>query len=86
MPGQMGGACYAYQIIGEPGHMQRRAGGGTSPQSPTDAAVYIATLAEELAQMARHHGLESLSYILEMARLEADQIVKGSRDGGNDVT
>ena len=83
MLGQMGGAYHAYRIIGELGHMQRRAGGGTSPQSPTDAAVYIATLAEELAQIARHHGLESLSYILEMARLEADQIVKDSSEGGD---
>ena len=65
--------------------MQRGAGGGTSPQSPTDAAAYIATLAEELAQMARRHGFESLSYILEMARLEADQVVKGSGQSGNDA-
>jgi hypothetical protein len=35
--------------------------------------------------MARRHGLESLSYILEMARLEADQVVKGS-GGGDDAT
>jgi hypothetical protein len=65
--------------------MQRGVGGGTSPQSPTDAATYIATLAEELSQMARRHGLESLSYILEMARLEADQVVKGSGEGGDDA-
>jgi hypothetical protein len=65
--------------------MQRGTAGGTSPQSPTDTATYIATLAEELSQMARRHGLESLSYILEMARLEADQVVKGS-SGGDDAT
>ena len=35
--------------------------------------------------MARRHGLESLRYILEMARLEADQIAKGSGDGGDDA-
>jgi hypothetical protein len=63
--------------------MQSQAGGGTPPQSPSDAAVYIATLAGELAQMARHHGLESLSYILEMARLEADQVAKGSGEDGS---
>ncbi len=35
--------------------------------------------------MARRHGLESLAYILEMARLEADQVVKSSGDGANDA-
>jgi hypothetical protein len=65
--------------------MQRHAGGGTPlPESPTAAANYIGTLTEELAQLARHHGLESLRYILEMARLEADQIAKGSNDGSGD--
>lgn len=49
-------------------------------ESPKAAATYIATLAEELAQIARNHGLEPLGYILEMARLEADQIAKGSAD------
>lgn len=48
--------------------------GGT--ETPDSAAHYIATLAEELAQMARRNGLDTLSYILEMARLEADQVVK----------
>jgi hypothetical protein len=61
--------------------MQRRAGGSPQPESPTAAALYIGTLVEELVQMARSHGLESLSYILEMARLEADQVVKGSGEG-----
>ena len=43
--------------------MQRRAGGEAPPESPTAAAFYIGTLTEELAQMARRHGLESLRYI-----------------------
>jgi hypothetical protein len=65
--------------------MQRRAGGSPQPESPTAAAVYIRTLAEELAQIAKRHRLESLRYILDMARLEADQVVKGSAEGGNDA-
>jgi len=65
--------------------MQRRAGGTPQPESPTAAALYIGTLAEELAQMAKRHGLESLHYILEMARLEAEQVAKASGDGGNDA-
>jgi hypothetical protein len=65
--------------------MQRRAGGSPQTESPTAAALYIGTLAEELAQMAKRHGLESLHYILEMARLEADQVVKGSGKDGDDA-
>ena len=62
--------------------MQKRAGGrAPPPESPTAAAIYIRTLAEELSEMARRHGLESLRYILDMARLEADQIANGSSDG-----
>jgi hypothetical protein len=66
--------------------MERQTRGGAPlPESPTAAAVYIGTLAEELAQMAKRHGLESLRYILDMARLEADQIAKGSSNGGGDT-
>jgi hypothetical protein len=66
--------------------MQRRTGGeAPPPESPTAAAVYIGTLTEELAQMAKRHGLESLRYILEMARLEADQVAKGLSDGGGNA-
>ena len=49
-------------------------------ETPSAAALYIATLTDELAQIARRHGLESLGYILDMARLEADQIAKSSAD------
>jgi hypothetical protein len=42
----------------------------------TDAALYIASLAEELARLAQSHDLDSLAYILDMARLEADQVCK----------
>jgi hypothetical protein len=33
----------------------------------------------ELALIARRHGLDTLSYILEMARLEADNEGSGSK-------
>ena len=33
-------------------------------------------MAEELARLAKSHNLEALAYILDMARLEADQISK----------
>ncbi len=46
---------------------------------PGTTARYIASLTEELALLAKRNGLDSLSYILDMARLEADQV---SRDSG----
>ena len=50
---------------------------GPNRQEASDsAAEYIATLAQELAQLARRNGLDTLSYILEMAQLEADQAAK----------
>ena len=57
----------------EPRRVHEMKGGPT----PDSTAHYIASLAHELAQLAKQQGLESLSYILEMARLEADQVAKG---------
>ena len=39
-----------------------------------DTARYIASLADELARLARRHDLNSLAYILDMARLEAAEL------------
>ena len=50
--------------------------GPASEETPDQAAQYIASLTQELAQIARRNGLETLSHILEMARLEADQLIK----------
>ena len=58
----------------------KAAGGAGQAQSPSDAAQYIAALADELAQIARAHRLDSLAYILDMARMEAEQSAKGSAD------
>jgi len=51
-------------------------------ETPGTVALYVASITEELAQMAKRQGLDSLGYILDMARLEADQISKGV--GGQD--
>lgn len=51
-----------------------------------DAALYIASLTDELARLAKKHGLDTLAYLLEMARLEADQVSKaagGRTNGGS---
>jgi hypothetical protein len=45
-------------------------------ESSRSAALYVASLADELAKLARRNGLDALGHILEMARLEADQIAK----------
>jgi hypothetical protein len=47
-------------------------------QTPTAAALYIGTLSQELAQIARRHSLDSLAFILDMARMEAGQIATGA--------
>jgi len=48
-----------------------------SEETPEEAAQYIATLSKELAALARRRGLETLSQILDMAGMEAEQIAKG---------
>jgi hypothetical protein len=49
---------------------------GGSEDAALSAARYIATLADELARLAKSHGLDALAYILNMARFEADQVAK----------
>jgi hypothetical protein len=51
------------------------------PEDGDRAAVadYVAALSADLAAIARRHGLETLGYILDMARLEAES---ESRHGG----
>lgn len=40
------------------------------------AASYVAELSGELALLARRHGLAALGYILEMAKLEAENATR----------
>ncbi len=39
-------------------------------------AVYVASISADLANMARHTGLETLGYLLEMVRLEAENAAR----------
>jgi hypothetical protein len=41
-------------------------------EARTAAAVYIADLTGSLALIARDHGLNTLAYLLDMAKLEAE--------------
>ena len=46
-------------------------------------ADFVGAMAMELAQIARGHGLDTLSYILEMARLEAENLARGKNGRGS---
>ncbi|HUC47820.1 MAG TPA: hypothetical protein VMA30_00425 [Xanthobacteraceae bacterium] len=50
--------------------------GPTGGETPDSAAHYIAAIAGELAKIAERNGLDMLSMLLEMARLEAQQAAK----------
>jgi hypothetical protein len=40
------------------------------------AAAYVAALTGELASLVRRHRLDTLGYFLDMARLEAEEVVQ----------
>jgi hypothetical protein len=46
-------------------------------------ASYVATLSADLSVMARRRGLETLGYLLEMVRLEAENLTRHSPHGPN---
>jgi hypothetical protein len=48
----------------------------------TEAANYVATLAADLAEIARQHGMNTLGYLLDMARLEAENESRNGRGNG----
>ena len=52
----------------------------TSGQSAV--ASYVASLSNDLAGMARRNGLETLGYLLEMVRLEAESQIRQSSTNG----
>ncbi len=45
-----------------------------------DAALYIADMVENLAAIARRHHLDTLGYLLDIARMEAEGAARGRRD------
>ena len=48
----------------------------------TVVANYVATMSADLATMARRSGLDTLGYLLEMVRLEAESETRHSQNGG----
>ena len=48
----------------------------------TEVANYVATLSADLATMARRSGLDTLGFLLEVVRLEADSKTRHGQYGG----
>jgi hypothetical protein len=48
----------------------------------TVVANYVATMTADLATMARQTGLDTLGYLLEMVRLEAESETRHGQKGG----
>ncbi len=46
----------------------------------TAAVRYLATMTADLAAIARGHGLDVLSYLLDMARVEAENVSRPPDD------
>ena len=64
--------------------MNKDAGAPETRGGPVDraaAANYVAELSTELANLARQHGLDALGYILDMARLEAENSTRHVNGG-----
>jgi hypothetical protein len=51
------------------------------PGDRTAVAIYVATLSADLATMARDTGLDTLGYLLEMVRLEAESSARQTANG-----
>lgn len=49
---------------------------GTADGGPAEAASFIFGTVTELAQLARQHRLDMLGYLLDMALLEADDVMR----------
>ena len=48
----------------------------------TVVANYVATMSADLATMVRRTGLDTLGYLLEMVRLEAENVNRHTHNGG----
>lgn len=59
-------------------HEHAEGGGG-----PQEAASFIAGTLSELAQIASRHGLGTLGYLLDMAQMEANDILLRRRRSGD---
>ena len=57
--------------------------GNVAGQDRDQVAAYVAELTNELAEVSRRHGLDVLGYLLDMARLEAENVVHRPKSTGS---
>ena len=43
---------------------------------PDEAASFLAEAVADLSKLARRHGMETLGFLLDMAQMEAEEIVR----------
>lgn len=55
-------------------------GAADTARQQGQTAAYIADMAGDLVILARRNGLDTLAYILDMARLEAENAVDSKKD------
>ncbi len=59
---------------------------GAGDGGPTEAAAFVASALVDLEQVSRRHRLDTLTYLLELAHLEADDIVGFRQERGDSST
>ncbi len=47
----------------------------------SEVASYVATISADLASLSRRSGLDTLGYLLEMVRLEAESVTRHNGNG-----
>jgi hypothetical protein len=52
---------------------------------PAAVANYVAAMTAELSMLAHHHGFEALGFLLEMARLEAENAAHQLNGAGGEA-
>jgi hypothetical protein len=62
--------------------LSQTASAAGDPNDRLAAARYVAALSGDLAAIARRHGLTTLGYLLDMARLEAENESRPARING----
>ncbi len=55
-------------------------GGRAGDGGPGEAAQFLAGHLVDLVMLARRHGFETLAYLLDMAKLEADEAARRSSE------
>ena len=54
---------------------------GNGVEDARGTVAYIASLTGELSQLAKAHRFDTLGYLLDMARMEANELEKGWHGG-----